>query len=238
MARNLAAQVAKAGGDFELVEREIPAPGPGEVRIQVKACGICFSDHLVKDGAWPGLAYPRVPGHEIAGVIDDVGAGVTGRKKGERVGVGWHGGHDFVCPSCRRGDFVTCANQVITGVTRDGGYARYMLARHEAVARLPDGLDGAEAGPLLCAGITTFNALRNSGARAGDLVGVLGIGGLGHLGIQYAAKSGYRTVGIGRGPENAELAKRLGAFAYIDSKSTNAADALRKLGGAKVILAT
>jgi D-arabinose 1-dehydrogenase-like Zn-dependent alcohol dehydrogenase len=172
------------------------------------------------------------------GVIDATGAGVTGWTRGDRVGVGWHGGHDFVCPSCRRGDFVTCVNQAITGITRDGGYAQYVLARQEALALLPDGLDWAEAGPLMCAGVTTFNALRNSGARAGDLVGVLGIGGLGHLGIQYAAKSGYRVVGIGRGPENAELAKRLGAFAYIDSKATTAAEELRKLGGAKLILAT
>jgi len=232
------AQVSKAGGDFELVEREIPEPGPGEVRIRVKACGICFSDHLVKDGVWPGLAYPRVPGHELAGVIDAVHADVTGWKPGDRVGVGWHGGHDFTCPSCRRGDFVTCANEAITGVTRDGGYARYVLARHEALALVPDGLAWADAGPLMCAGITTFNALRNSGARAGDLVGVLGIGGLGHLGIQYAAKSGYRVVGIGRGPENAALAKRLGAFAYVDSRATQPARELQKLGGAKVILAT
>jgi D-arabinose 1-dehydrogenase-like Zn-dependent alcohol dehydrogenase len=238
MARNLVAQVGKAGGDFELVEREVPTPGPGEVRIRVRACGICFSDHMVKDGTWPGLTYPRVPGHEVVGVIDALGAGVTGWKPGDRAGVGWHGGHDFVCPSCRRGDFVTCVNEAITGVTRDGGYAQYMLARHEALALVPDGLDWAEAGPLLCAGITTFNALRNSRARAGDLVGVLGIGGLGHLGIQYAARSGYRVVGIGRGPENAALAKRLGAFAYIDSKAMTAAEELRKLGGARVILAT
>jgi D-arabinose 1-dehydrogenase-like Zn-dependent alcohol dehydrogenase len=238
MTTNLVAQVSKAGGDFELVEREIPTPGSGEVRIRVQACGICFSDHLVKDGLWPGLAYPRVPGHEVAGVIDAVGAGVTEWKNGDRVGVGWHGGHDFVCASCRRGDFVTCANEAITGLTRDGGYAKYMLARREAVAMLPDGLDDANAAPLLCAGVTTFNALRNSGARAGDLVGVLGIGGLGHLGIQYAAKSGYRVVGIGRGPANAPLAKRLGAFAYIDSKATKASEELQKLGGAKVILAT
>jgi D-arabinose 1-dehydrogenase-like Zn-dependent alcohol dehydrogenase len=238
MASNLVAQVSKAGGDFELVEREIPTPGPGEVRIQVKACGVCFSEHLVKDGTWPGLVYPRVPGHEVTGVIDAVDASVTGWSKGDRVGVGWHGGHDFVCPSCRRGDFVTCANEAVTGVTRDGGYARYMLARHEALARLPEGLDWADAGPLMCAGVTTFNALRHSAARAGDLVGVLGIGGLGHLGIQYAARSGYRVVGIGRGPENAPLAKKLGAFAYIDSRATNAAEELKKLGGAKVILAT
>ena len=238
MAKNLVAAVGKAGGDFELIEREIPTPGPGEVRIRVQACGVCLSDHMVKDGVWPGLEYPRVPGHEVVGVIDAVGAGVAEWKAGERVGVGWHGGHDFVCPSCRRGDFVTCANEAITGFTRDGGYAQYMLARHEAVARVPDGIESAAAAPLMCAGITTFNALRNSGARPGDLVGVLGIGGLGHLGIQYAAKSGHRVVGIGRGPENAPLVRRLGAFAYVDSRATNPAEALRKMGGARVILAT
>jgi D-arabinose 1-dehydrogenase-like Zn-dependent alcohol dehydrogenase len=238
MARNLVAQVGKAGGEFELVEREMPQAGVGEVRIKVEACGICFSDHLVKDGVWPGLAYPRVPGHEVAGVIDAVGEHVTEWKVGDRVGVGWHGGHCFVCESCRRGDFVTCQREQITGVTRDGGYAQYVIARHEAVALIPEGLDAANAGPLLCAGITTFNSLRHSGAVAGDLVGVLGIGGLGHLGIQYAAKSGYRVVGIGRGPGNAALAKKLGAFAYIDSKATKAAEELKKLGGAKVILAT
>jgi D-arabinose 1-dehydrogenase-like Zn-dependent alcohol dehydrogenase len=193
---------------------------------------------MVKDGTWPGLTYPRVPGHEVVGVIDEAGTSVTEWKKGDRVGVGWHGGHDFVCPSCRRGDFVTCANAAITGVTRDGGYGRYMLARHEAVALLPDGLGWAEAAPLMCAGITTFNALRNSGARPGDLVAVLGIGGLGHLGIQYAAKSGYRVVGVGRGPQNAPLVKKLGAFTYIDSQATNAAQELQKLGGAHLILAT
>lgn len=238
MARNLVAQVSKAGGDFELVEREIPVPGPGEVRIEVKACGVCYSDHMVKDGTWPGLEYPRVPGHELVGVIEAVGPDVAGWESGDRVGVGWHGGHDLVCLSCRRGDFVTCSNQAITGVTRDGGYARYMVARHEAIAQLPDGLEWTEAAPLLCAGVTTFNALRHSKARAGDLVAVLGIGGLGHLGIQYAARSGYRVVGIGRGPENAALAKRLGALKYIDSKATDAVAELRKLGGARVILAT
>jgi D-arabinose 1-dehydrogenase-like Zn-dependent alcohol dehydrogenase len=238
MAKNLAVQVGKAGGEFELVEREIPHPGAGEIRIKVQACGICHSDQLVKQGGFPGLTYPRVPGHEVVGVVDEVGAGVTEWKKGERVGVGWHGGHCFVCESCRRGDFVTCAQEAITGVTRDGGYQQYMLARHEAVARVPEGLDSAEAGPLMCAGITTFNSLRHSGATTGDLVGVLGIGGLGHLGIQYAAKSGHRVVAIGRGPENAALAKKLGAFAYIDSKATKAAEELKRLGGAKVILAT
>jgi D-arabinose 1-dehydrogenase-like Zn-dependent alcohol dehydrogenase len=238
MSRNLVAQVPKGGGDFELVEHDIPQPGPGEVRIKVEACGICFSDHLVKDGLWPDLVYPRVPGHEVAGFIDAVGDHVTEWKKGDRVGVGWHGGHCFVCNSCRRGDFITCVNEKITGLNVDGGYQQYMIARHEAVALMPDGLDAAEAGPLLCAGITTFNSLRHSGARFGDLVGVLGIGGLGHLGIQFAAKAGYRTVGIGRGPENAALAKKLGASAYIDSKATNAAQELQKLGGAKVILCT
>jgi D-arabinose 1-dehydrogenase-like Zn-dependent alcohol dehydrogenase len=238
MAKNLAAQVGKAKGEFELVEREMPQPGAGEVRIKVQACGICFSDHLTKDGLWPGITFPRVPGHEVAGVVDEVGSGVTEWKKGERVGVGWHGGHDFVCESCRRGDFVTCKNEQISGITRDGGYQQYMLARHEAVARIPDELSPADAGPLLCAGITTFNSLRHSGAKVGDLVAVQGVGGLGHLGIQYAAKAGYRVVGIGRGPENATLAKKLGAHAYIDSKAVNAAEELQKMGGAKVILTT
>lgn len=238
MAKNLVAQVGKAGGEFELVEREIPQPAAGEVRIKVEACGICHSDAVVKAGQWPGLMFPRVPGHEVAGVIEEVGPGVTEWKKGERVGVGWHGGHCFVCESCRRGDFITCVNEQITGVTRDGGYAQYMIARHEAVASMPEGLDAEEAGPLLCAGITTFNALRHSGARMGDLVAVQGVGGLGHLGIQFAAKAGYRTVGIGRGSENAALAKKLGATEYIDSNATNAAQALRTMGGARVILAT
>jgi D-arabinose 1-dehydrogenase-like Zn-dependent alcohol dehydrogenase len=238
MAKMKVAVVPKPGADFEIQEREIPQPGFGEVRIKVQACGICFSDHLVKDGLWPGIVYPRVPGHEVAGVVDDVGAGVTEWKKGDRVGTGWHGGHDFVCESCRRGDFIKCENAAITGITRDGGYQEYMLARHEAVARMPEDLDPAEAGPLLCAGVTTFNSLRHSGARMGDLVGVQGIGGLGHLGIQFAAKAGYRVAAIGRGPENASLAKKLGAALYIDSTATNPAEELSKLGGAKVILAT
>lgn len=238
MSKNLVAQVGKPGGEFELVEREIPSPAAGEVRIKVAACGICFSDHIVKDGAWPGLTYPRVPGHEVAGVVDAVGPGVSEWNIGDRVGVGWHGGHCFVCDSCRRGDFVTCVREQITGLTRDGGYQQYMIAQHEAVARLPGQMDAADAGPLLCAGITTFNALRNSGARPGELVAVQGIGGLGHLGIQYASKFGYRVVGIGRGPENAALTRKLGAIAYIDSKATNPAQELKKLGGAKVVLAT
>ncbi|MGB6960928.1 MAG: alcohol dehydrogenase [Candidatus Acidiferrum sp.] len=232
------AVVVKPGADFEIQEREMPRPGFGEVRIKVQACGICFSDHLVKDGLWPGIVYPRVPGHEVAGVVDEVGEGVTEWKKGDRVGSGWHGGHDFVCEFCRRGDFIKCEKAAITGITRDGGYQEYMLARHEAVARIPEDLDAAEAGPLLCAGVTTFNSLRHSGARMGDLVGVQGIGGLGHLGIQYAAKAGYRVAAIGRGPENAGLAKKLGASVYINSTATNPSDELMKMGGAKVILAT
>lgn len=238
MAKNLVAQVGRAGGEFEFVEREIPKPGAGEVLIKVHACGVCHSDVLTKMGGFPGLVYPRVPGHEVAGVVEEVGASVTEWKKGDRVGVGWHGGHCFVCASCRRGDFVTCANEAITGVTRDGGYAQYMIARHEALALLPAELDFADAGPLMCAGITTFNALRNSGARPGDLVGVQGIGGLGHLGIQFAARAGYRVAAIGRGPENSELAKKLGAAAYIDTKASNGAQELQKLGGARVILCT
>jgi D-arabinose 1-dehydrogenase-like Zn-dependent alcohol dehydrogenase len=238
MVKNLVAQVGKAGGAFELVEREMPVPGAGEVRIRVLACGVCHSDSVTKEGTFTFITYPRVPGHEVAGIVDEVGPGVTEWKKGDRVGAGWHGGHCFVCESCRRGDFITCANEQINGITRDGGYAQYMIARHEAVARMPESLNAAEAGPLLCAGITTFNALRRSGAGPGDLVAVQGIGGLGHLGIQFAAKFGYRTVGVGRGAENGLLAKKLGATAYIDSASTNAAEELQKLGGAKVILAT
>ena len=238
MAKNLVAQVSKAKGEFELIERDIPEPGIGEVRIKVEACGICFSDHLTKDGLWPGLTFPRVPGHEVAGVIDAVGPQVVEWKKGDRVGVGWHGGHCFVCEPCRRGDFVTCKNEKITGITIEGGYQQYMIARHEAVALMPEGLDAAEAGPLLCAGITTFNSLRNSGARVGDTVAVQGVGGLGHLGIQFAAKAGYRVVAIGRGSANEALAKKLGAAVYIDSKATKPSEELQKLGGARVILAT
>jgi D-arabinose 1-dehydrogenase-like Zn-dependent alcohol dehydrogenase len=238
MAKMKVAQISKAGGDFEIVEREIPQPGAGEVRIKVQACGICFSDHLTKDNQWPGLVYPRVPGHEVAGVIDEVGAGVTGWKKGQRVGVGWHGGQDGTCLSCRRGDFGNCSNLKVSGISYDGGYAEYMIAPKEAVAAMPGSLDAAEAAPLLCAGITTFNALRHSGALPGDLVAVQGIGGLGHLGIQFANKFGYKVAAVGRGPENAALAKKLGASVYIDSKATNAAQELQKLGGARVILAT
>ena len=232
------AQVPAAGKPFEIVERDIPNPPPGQVRIKVQACGVCHSDVLTKEGGLPGMTYPRVPGHEVAGVIDEVGERVTSWKKGQRVGVGWHGGQDNTCLSCRRGDFVNCANLKITGVTYDGGYAEYMIAPIEAVASMPESLDVNLAAPLMCAGITTFNALRRSGALPGDLVAVQGIGGLGHLGIQYANKFGYRAVAIGRGPENGALAKKLGANDYIDSKAGNAAEALKKMGGARVILAT
>jgi len=238
MARMKAVQVSKSGGDFEVVERNIPEPGRGQVRIKVEACGICHSDALVKEGLWPGLQYPRVPGHEIAGRIDALGADVANWKTGQRVGVGWHGGHCFVCEPCRRGDFILCQNQKITAITHDGGYAEYTIANAEAVAAMPDELPAAEAAPLLCAGITVFNALRNAGARAGDLVAVQGIGGLGHLGIQYARQMGFRTVAIGRGGDKEPLARKLGAHAYIDTSAGNAVDALQKLGGARVILAT
>jgi D-arabinose 1-dehydrogenase-like Zn-dependent alcohol dehydrogenase len=233
-----AAQVPKAGGDFEIVEREIPIPLAGQVRIKVQACGVCHSDALTKEGQWPGIEYPRVPGHEIAGIVDELGAGVTEWKKGQRVGVGWHGGHDGTCRECRRGDFRNCVNVKIPGISYDGGYQQYMVAPTDAVVSMPDGLNDVEAAPLLCAGITTYNALRRSGAMPGDLVAVLGIGGLGHLGIQFANKFGYRVAAIGRGSESAALAKKLGASVYIDNKVTNPAEELQKLGGAQVILAT
>ena len=233
-----AAQISKPGGDFEIVEREIPNPSAGEVRIKVQACGVCHSDVVTKEGLLPGIAYPRVPGHEVVGVIDELGAGVTQWKKGQRVGVGWHGGQDGTCPSCRRGDFGTCANLKICGVSYDGGYQEYMVAPVEALAAMPESLDAAEAGPLMCAGVTTFNALRHSGAVPSDLVAVQGIGGLGHLGIQFAKHFGYRVAAVGRGPENAALAKKLGAHVYIDSAATDAAAELQKLGGARAILAT
>ena len=233
-----AAQISKPGGDFEVVEREIPKPGAGEVRVKVQACGVCHSDMFTKEGAWPGIQYPRVPGHEVAGVIDELGQGVTGWTVGQRSGVGWHGGHDGTCLACRRGDFSNCTNVKIAGISYDGGYQQYMVAPMEALTAIPESLSDVEAAPLLCAGITTYNALRHSGAMPGDLVAVLGIGGLGHLGIQFANKFGYRVAAIGRGPENAALAKKLGATLYIDSKATKAADELQKLGGAQVILAT
>jgi D-arabinose 1-dehydrogenase-like Zn-dependent alcohol dehydrogenase len=232
------AQIPKPGADFEIVERKIPEPGPGQVRIKVQACGICHSDSLTKEGYWPGIQYPRVPGHEVAGIIDKVGDGVSEWKKGQRVGVGWHGGHDNTCRECRRGDFRNCQNLQIPGISYDGGYQQYMLAPAEALVPIPESLNDVDAAPLLCAGITTYNALRHSGAMPGDLVAVQGIGGLGHLGIQFANKFGYKVVAIGRGSENAALAKKLGASAYIDSASANAAETLQKLGGAQVILAT
>jgi D-arabinose 1-dehydrogenase-like Zn-dependent alcohol dehydrogenase len=232
------AQIPKAGADFEIVDREIPQPGPGQVRIKVQACGVCHSDLFTKEGLWPGIEYPRVPGHEVAGIVDEVGAGVSGWKEGQRAGVGWHGGHDGTCLSCRRGDFRNCQNLKIAGISYDGGYQQYMVAPVEALTTIPESLSDVEAAPLLCAGITTYNALRHSGALPGDLVAVLGIGGLGHLGIQFANKFGYKVVAIGRGPESGALAKKLGASVYIDNKMTNAAEALQKLGGAQVILAT
>jgi D-arabinose 1-dehydrogenase-like Zn-dependent alcohol dehydrogenase len=232
------AQVPKGGADFEIVERAIPEPGARQVRIKVQACGVCHSDSLTVEGAWPGIQYPRIPGHEVAGVIDKVGGEVSAWKKGQRVGVGWHGGQDNTCRECRRGDFRNCQNVQIPGITYDGGYQQYMIAPIEALVAIPDSLNDVEAAPLLCAGITTYNALRHSGALPGDLVAVQGIGGLGHLGIQFANKFGYKVAAIGRGPENAALAKKLGANVYIDSKATNAAEELQKLGGARVILAT
>jgi D-arabinose 1-dehydrogenase-like Zn-dependent alcohol dehydrogenase len=232
------AQVLKPGTDFQIVERDIPNPQPGHVRIKVQACGVCHSDVLTKDGLWPGLQYPRVPGHEVAGVIDELGAGVSAWKKGQRVGVGWHGGHDNTCRECRRGDFRNCQNRKIAGISYDGGYQQYMIAPVEALVAIPEGLKDVEAAPLLCAGITTYDALRHSGALPGDLVAVQGIGGLGHLGIQFANKFGYRVVAIGRGSDTGVLAKKLGASVYIDTQTSNAVDVLQKLGGAQVILAT
>jgi D-arabinose 1-dehydrogenase-like Zn-dependent alcohol dehydrogenase len=232
------AQISKPGGDFEIVEREIRTPAAGEVRIKVQACGVCHSDVLTKEGLWPGIQYPRIPGHEVVGIIDEVGATVSAWKKGQRVGVGWHGGQDGTCLSCRRGDFRNCENLKIAGISYDGGYQEYMVAPVEALAAVPETLSDTEAAPLLCAGVTTYNALRHSGAFPGDLVAVQGIGGLGHLGIQFANKFGYKVAAIGRGAENASLAKKLGASVYIDSQSTNPAEELQKLGGAQVIVAT
>jgi D-arabinose 1-dehydrogenase-like Zn-dependent alcohol dehydrogenase len=238
MAKMKAAQISKPGGDFEIVEREILQPPAGHVRVKVQACGICHSDLFTKEGLWPGIQYPRVPGHEVAGVIDELGAGVAHWNKGQRVGVGWHGGQCGWCLACRKGEFGNCFNLKVPGISYDGGYQEYMIAPIEALAAMPERLDAAEAGPLLCAGITTFNALRHSGALPGDLVAVQGVGGLGHLGIQFANKFGYKVAAVGRGPENATLAKKLGAHVYIDSKTANAAEELQKLGGARVILAT
>ncbi len=238
MARMKAVQVPKPGANFEVVDREIPEPQTGQVRIRVQACGVCHSDVVTKEGLVPGISYPRVPGHEVAGVIDALGGGVTGWAKGDRVGVGWHGGQDGTCPQCRRGDFANCVSSIVCGITYDGGYQQFMVAPVEALARMPGSLDAAEAAPLMCAGITTFNALRHSGAMPSELVAVQGIGGLGHLGVQFAKKFGYRVAAIGRGPGNAALARKLGADLYIDSAETDPAGELQKLGGARVILAT
>jgi D-arabinose 1-dehydrogenase-like Zn-dependent alcohol dehydrogenase len=233
-----AAQISRPGGDFEIVERAIPKPGANEVRIKVQACGVCHSDIFVKEGLWPGIQYPRVPGHEVAGIVDELGAEVTGWKEGQRVGVGWHGGHDKTCVECKRGRFLYCRNPKVAGISYDGGYQQYMVAPVEALAAIPDTLNDADAAPLLCAGVTTFNALRHSGASPGALVAVQGIGGLGHLGIQFGNKFGYKVAAIGRGSESSALAKKLGASVYIDSQPTSAAEELRKLGGAHAILAT
>lgn len=233
------AQVSRPNGPLEIIEREIPEPSAGEVRIKVQACGVCHSDSLTKDGLYPGIQYPRVPGHEVAGVIDALGPGVARWTVGQRVGVGWHGGNCGYCDSCRRGDFFACqTSSLVTGVTSDGGYADYMIAPAETLAAIPAELQPVEAAPLMCAGITTFNALRNSGARPGDLVAILGLGGLGHLGVQFAAKMGFRTVGIARGQDKETLARQLGAWHYIDSRALDPAAELMKLGGAKIVLAT
>jgi alcohol dehydrogenase, propanol-preferring len=233
-----AIQVTKANAPFELVERDVPTPSDHEVRIKVEACGMCHSDAFVRAAALPGITLPRVPGHEIAGRVDAVGAKVTAWKAGDRVGVGWHGGHCFECDACRRGLFLNCPNAKVTGATHDGGYAEYVVVPSASVARIPDGLDAVDAGPLLCAGVTTYNALRNSGARPGDTVAVQGIGGLGHLGVQYAAKMGFRVVAISSGPEKEELARQLGAHEYVDTKKVSADEGLKKLGGADLVLAT
>jgi len=233
-----AVQVAKPGGPFEVVEREVRDPGPSEIRIKVEACGVCHSDALVRGGAYPGLTLPRVPGHEIAGRVDALGSGVTAWRVGDRAGVGWHGGHCFECRACRKGLFINCEKGRITGLTFDGGYAEYAVVPALAAARIPDKLDAADAGPLLCAGITTFNALRSSGARPGDTVAIQGIGGLGHLAIQYAVKMGFRTVAISRGADKEELARHLGAHHYIDTQAVTASEGLQALGGADLVLAT
>lgn len=238
MAKMKAVQISKANGTFETVERDIPEPGPGQIRIKVEACGICHSDAFVKSGGFPGLVLPRVPGHEIAGRVDAIGPNVKAWKKGDRAGVGWHGGHCFECNACRRGLFINCKNAQVTGISFDGGYAEYTVVPSAAAARIPDKLDAVDAAPLLCAGITTYNALRNSGARPGDTVAVQGIGGLGHLAIQYAVRMGFRTVAVSSGAEKEELARQLGAHEYIDTKKVKAGEGLQKLGGADVVLAT
>lgn len=238
MAKMRAMQVSKANGPFELVERDVPQPAADQVRVKVEACGICHSDAFVKTGGFPGLVLPRVPGHEIAGRVDAVGANVTAWKKGDRVGIGWHGGHCFQCQACRKGLFINCEKGQVTGITFDGGYAEYVVAPGSALARIPDAMDAKDAGPLLCAGITTYNALRNSGARPGDTVAVQGIGGLGHLAVQYAAKMGFRTIAVSRGADKAELARSLGAHEYVDTQQVDAAEGLQRLGGADLVLGT
>jgi D-arabinose 1-dehydrogenase-like Zn-dependent alcohol dehydrogenase len=238
MASMRVVQVSRPGGAFEIVERPIPEPGPGSVRIRVQACGVCHSDSLIKEGAFPGIQYPRVPGHEVAGLIDAVGPGAAGWEPGQRVGVGWNGGYCGRCDHCRRGEFFACVTGQVTGLSFDGGYAEYLIAPTSAVARMPADLPPVEAAPLLCAGVTTFNALRNSGARPGDVVAVLGLGGLGHLAVQYAAKMGFHTVGIARGSDKEPLARQLGASVYIDSQAQDPAAKLQELGGARAILAT
>lgn len=230
--------VEEAGAPFELVEREVPEPDATEVRVAVEACGVCHSDENTKEGTFPGISYPRVPGHEIVGRVDDVGEDVETWEEGDRVGGGWHGGHCFVCDACRRGDFQQCENAEINGVTRDGGYAEYATLNAEALAHVPDELDAVDAAPLLCAGITTYNALRNTDARPGDVVAVQGIGGLGHLGVQYARQAGFETVAISRGTDKAEYARELGADHFVDSEAEDPAEALSELGGASVVLAT
>ncbi len=238
MPKMRAVVVSRPKAALELVEREIPQPGPGTVRIKVEACGVCHSDSVTVEGSLPGIEYPRIPGHEVVGTVDAVGAGVADVKLGQRVGVGWNGGYDGRCDACRRGDFFACRLGLASGLSSDGGYAEYMIARVESLALFPDGLKPAESAPLMCAGVTTFNALRNSGAMGDDVVAVLGIGGLGHLAVQYAAKMGFRTVAIARGSDTEPLAKKLGADLYIDSNVRDPVAELRKLGGAKVILAT
>jgi D-arabinose 1-dehydrogenase-like Zn-dependent alcohol dehydrogenase len=239
MAKMRAVQVSRPGAPLEIVEREIPEPGAGFVRIKVQACGICHSDSVTKDGLFPGIQYPRVPGHEVIGIIDSLGPNVPRWKPGQRVGVGWNGGFCGYCDNCRRGDFFACQTSTeVTGISRDGGYAEYMLAPISALALVPDDLSSVGAAPLMCAGVTTFNCLRNSGARPGDLVAVVGIGGLGHLAVQFAAKMGCKTVAIARGKDEEPLARQLGAQYHIDNKTQDPAAELQKLGGAKVILAT
>jgi D-arabinose 1-dehydrogenase-like Zn-dependent alcohol dehydrogenase len=238
MARMKVVQVAKPNAGLEVVERDIPEPAARQVRVKVEACGVCHSDMFTVTGGWPGIEFPRVPGHEVVGIVDAVGSEVPDWKKGMRVGVGWHGGHCGHCSSCRAGDFITCKEGKVPGISYDGGYAEYMIAPFEALASVPDDLSSEDAAPLLCAGITTFNALRHSGAGPGDLVAILGVGGLGHLGVQFASNMGYKTVAIARGADKGPLAKKLGAEIYIDSTTQNPAEELTKLGGAKVILAT